>query len=94
MTEKGGKKNPARGGAAGGRSLYFRRMRMRVESPDCRAFSNASTSSSVFCAQKLMRSEQSAAAGVSPKANSVLLGPCACEEQAEPLETAIPRDER
>ena len=44
--------------------------------------------------ERLTRSEQSASAGVMPKAMSAPLGFLECEEQAEPLETKTPSAER
>jgi hypothetical protein len=51
-------------------------------------------SSLVLYSEKLIRKEQSASAGVSPKAIRVPLGDFECEEQAEPLETNTPSAER
>ena len=44
------------------------------------------TSSSVFSAEKLIRTVVSASAGVNPNASRLLLGFAECEEHAEPLE--------
>ena len=54
----------------------------------------ASTSSFVLYSEKLIRKEQSACVGVSPKEISVPLGAFECDEQADPLETKTPSAER
>ena len=54
----------------------------------------ASNSSFVFMSEKLIRSEQSASSGVSPKASNVPLGWAEWEEHADPLETKMPSADR
>ena len=63
-------------------------------SPVAKDAQSASMSSTVLYSERLILNEQSASFGVSPKAISEPLGALECEEQADPLETYIPRDER
>ena len=72
----------------------YRRILTKVLIPASRASARASTSASVFCAEKLTRREQSASWAESPKADREGLTWVEWEEQADPLDTQIPFADR
>ena len=55
---------------------------------------SASISSFVFLCERLTRIEESASLALLPNATSALDTECEFEEQAEPLDTKIPSEER
>ncbi len=62
--------------------------------PSLSADMNSSASAVVFSPEKLRRIVVSASAADSPKAASARLCSLPCDEQAEPLDTHMPQEER